>query len=97
MVETDLRNLTKMVEDNKPDEDFLLLATDAKIIQKELEQQNDFWKNSPFEWVIQLPAARKGNLRDIWSDNPWLENRGFTVEHPKNSYAGLSIKKHRLQ
>lgn len=84
-----------LVEDNKPDEDFLLLATDAKIIQKELEQQNDFWKNSPFEWVIQLPAARKGKLARYLVES-WLENKGFTVEHPKNSYASLSIKKHQI-
>ena len=42
--------------------DFQMLASTANYLQKHLEEINDLWKNSPFEWVLQLPARKKGKL-----------------------------------
>ncbi|MDD5368729.1 MAG: site-specific DNA-methyltransferase [Anaerolineaceae bacterium] len=41
---------------------FQLLVSTASYLQKHLEEINDLWKNSPFEWVLQLPARKKGKL-----------------------------------
>lgn len=79
----------------KPSKSFIELATAAKYIQKELEEQSDFWKNSPFEWVLQLPAAKKGKLaRHLVSD--WLANNGYSIENPKKSYASISVNGHLI-
>lgn len=72
------------------DEDFLLLAKTASYLQKDLEQINDMWKDSPFEWVLQLPPRSKAKLgREILT--PWLINNGIEVRKPKSSSETLTL------
>ena len=42
--------------------DFDLLASSAIYIKKDLEKDYLAWKDSPFEWVLRLPAGSKGKL-----------------------------------
>jgi 16S rRNA G966 N2-methylase RsmD len=42
--------------------DFLMLASTASYLQQDLEEVNDLWKDSPFEWILQLPPRSKGKL-----------------------------------
>lgn len=71
--------------------EFLMLAATASYIQKDLEEYSDLWKDSPFEWVLQLPARKKGKLgRQLIS--PWLASKGIMVEPTKDSSETLLIK-----
>jgi len=46
----------------KKSSDFEYLAAAASIIRKDVEQSQIQWKDSPFEWVLRLPAGSKGKL-----------------------------------
>jgi len=75
--------------------EFLTLAATASYIQEDLEEYSDLWKNSPFEWVLQLPARKKGKLgRQLIS--PWLASKGIPVESTKDSSETLTIKGYRV-
>ena len=79
--------------DKTPDysTEFLMLAATASYIQKDLEEISDLWKGSPFEWVLQLPARKKGKLgRQLIL--PWLASKGIIVEPTKDSSETLLIK-----
>ncbi|HLO15754.1 MAG TPA: DNA methyltransferase [Anaerolineales bacterium] len=75
--------------------EFLMLAATASYIQKDLQEYSDLWKDSPFEWVLQLPARKKGKLgRQLIS--PWLASKGISVESTKDSSETLMIKGYRV-
>ena len=75
--------------------EFLMLAATASYIQKELQENSDLWKDSPFEWVLQLPPRKKGKLgRQLIS--PWLMSKGISVEPTKDSSETLLIKGYRV-
>lgn len=75
--------------------EFILLAATASYIQKDLQEYSDLWKDSPFEWVLQLPARKKGKLgRQLIS--PWLASKGILVESTKDSSETLVIKGYRV-
>jgi hypothetical protein len=75
--------------------EFLLLAATASYVQKDLQEYSDLWKDSPFEWVLQLPARRKGKLgRQLIS--PWLASKGISVESTRDSSETLVIKGYRV-
>jgi 16S rRNA G966 N2-methylase RsmD len=75
--------------------EFLMLAATASYIQEDLEEYSELWKNSPFEWVLQLPARKKGKLgRQLIS--PWLASKGILVEATKDSSETLMIKGYRV-
>jgi site-specific DNA-methyltransferase (adenine-specific) len=75
--------------------DFLMLAATASYLQEDLEEMTDLWKDSPFEWVLQLPARKKGKLgRQLIS--PWLTSKGISVEPTKDASETLIIKGYRV-
>ena len=68
--------------------EFQMLAATASYIQKDLEEQNDVWKNSPFEWILQLPPRKKGKLGgDLIAS--WLASKGMPLEATKDSSEAL--------
>lgn len=70
--------------------DFLMLASTASYLQQELEDINDFWKDSPFEWILQLPPRSKGKLaRKLVSS--WCINNGLQIEKTNESSETLII------
>lgn len=70
--------------------EFQMLAATASYIQKDLEEQNDVWKNSPFEWILQLPPRKKGKLGgDLIAS--WLASKGMPLESTKDSSEALSM------
>ena len=72
-----------------------MLAATASYIQKDLQEYSDLWKDSPFEWVLQLPARKKGKLgRQLLS--PWLVSKGISVESTKDSSETLLIKGYKV-
>ena len=72
------------------DPDFLILATAASYLQKALENMSDLWKDSPFEWVLQLPPRSKATLARSLIIK-WLENKGLTIERTKDASETLVI------
>jgi 16S rRNA G966 N2-methylase RsmD len=71
--------------------EFQMLAATSSYIQKELEEQSDLWKNSPFEWVLQLPPRKKGKLGRKLIQS-WLATKGISAESTKDSSETLIIK-----
>lgn len=75
--------------------EFLMLAATASYLQQDLQENTDLWKDSPFEWVLQLPARKKGKLgRELLSS--WLSSKGIPVESTKDSSEMLLIKGYRV-
>ncbi|NWG08548.1 MAG: site-specific DNA-methyltransferase [Chloroflexi bacterium] len=75
--------------------EFQMLAATASYIQKDLEEQNDIWKNSPFEWILQLPARKKSKLaRELVAS--WLAAKGISCEPIGDASETLLINEHRF-
>jgi len=75
--------------------EFLMLAATASYLQQGLQENSDLWKDSPFEWVLQLPARKKGKLgRELLSS--WLSSKKIFVESTKDSSETLIIKGFRV-
>ena len=77
--------------DIKYSEAFQKLASDSIYIRSRLQDQNDQWKDSPFEWVLQLAARTKSKLGKHLVKSYLTEN-GFHVEETKiKSGVGLVV------
>lgn len=68
-------------------QDFIMLAAIANYLQNDLdkkpEEEIDLWKNSPFEWTLKLPPARKGKLgSDLVTS--WLTSKGIHIDTTKD-------------
>jgi site-specific DNA-methyltransferase (adenine-specific) len=70
--------------------EFLLLASTASYLQQGLEIISDMWKDSPFEWAIQLPPRSKGKLARSLLQT-WCASKNLAVEKPKESSESLVI------
>lgn len=75
--------------------DFEMLASLSMYIRNDLEEQNEVWVSSPFSWVTQLPAAKKGKLgRNLIAS--WCAAKGLTIDYPKDTKASLIISGYRI-
>ena len=76
--------------------DFDLLASAATYIKNDLESDIAAWKNSPFEWILKLPAGSKGKLgKHLISQ--WCAVKGFSVDRSPDSEADMLINGHRVE
>ena len=64
--------------------DFIMLAATASYLQEELEDENDPWENSPFEWILKLPPRKKGKLGGNLIAS-WLAGKGMELEPTRDS------------
>lgn len=67
--------------------EFIQLASFAGAFQKiedKNKDQSDIWKNSPFEWILQLPAAKKGKLARFLITS-WCNSKGIRVKPAKGA------------
>lgn len=79
----------------KISKEFIMLAVTARTIQEEIENEIKPWENSPFEWVVQLPARKKGKVaRQLITS--WLESKGIACDLVGNSSETLLINGHRF-
>ena len=83
----------------KLSQDFIMLAATANYLQndldKKLEGDIDLWKNSPFEWVLKLPPARKGKLGgDLIAS--WLASQGLHIDTTADSTKTIVLNKHKV-
>jgi hypothetical protein len=76
--------------------DFDLFANAANFIKGDLEKEYAAWKDSPFEWVLRLPAGTKGKLGKQLV-NQWCALKGLAVDKSPDSDADLLINGHRVE
>lgn len=82
-------NNNKNINEIFPKEFRELMAITSNI-QDDIEEENDIWKNSPFEWIAHLPARSKSKVaRQILVR--WLSNEGIDLERESGSNENLSI------
>jgi site-specific DNA-methyltransferase (adenine-specific) len=70
--------------------DFIMLAATASYLQEELEDENDPWENSPFEWILKLPPRKKGKLGGKLIAS-WLAGKGIQLEQTRDASETLRI------
>ena len=76
--------------------EFELLATAAKFIRGEFEDDTSIWTGSPFEWVLALPSASKGKLgkRLVYQ---WCALKGLSIDNSPDSEADMIVNGHRVE
>jgi hypothetical protein len=76
--------------------DFQLLATAASYIRKDFEEDYKAWVDSPFEWILHLPAGSKGKLGKqlIYQ---WCALKGLAVDRCNDPEADMLINGHRVE
>lgn len=73
--------------------EFIMLAATASALQEEIEEGNDPWENSPFEWILKLPPRKKGKLGgDLVA--AWLASKGLNIESTKDPGEWVKINGH---
>ena len=76
-------------DENEFSNDYKQLAVDSSIIRSRLQVQNDQWKSSPFEWVLQLPARTKSKLGKHLVMS-YLARNGLRISETRNK-SGVMI------
>lgn len=73
--------------------EFIMLAATASSIQEDIEDETNPWENSPFEWILKLPARKKGKVaRQLIAS--WLASKGISCELTGNASETISINGH---
>ena len=76
--------------------DFQLLATASSYIRKDIHEGNKNWENSPFLWILNLPAGSKGKVGKRLVSQ-WCALKGLTVDKSTDSEADMLINGHRIE
>ncbi len=59
-------------------QEFIMLATSSVQFRNEVEN-NDTWNNSPFEWILSLPARQKAKIARKLVIS-WIEEKGISAD-----------------
>ena len=81
---------------NEQQSDFDLFASAATYIREDFDIPKSDWEDSPFEWVITLPAATKGKL-GAQLIGQWCGLKGLTINKSPDSQADILINGHRAE
>ena len=76
--------------------DFDLLANAANFIKVDLEKEHAAWKDSPFKWILGLPAGTKGKLGKQLVVQ-WCALKGLAVDKSPDSESDMLINGHRVE
>jgi site-specific DNA-methyltransferase (adenine-specific) len=88
------KRINYLASDDTYSEDFIMLAASAVQLQNEIEK-NDAWNNSPFEWILQLPARQKGKVaRQLLIS--WIERKGIATDRSKDPGENLIISGEKI-
>jgi len=83
-IRNDLLNGNVLNNNHEYTKQFKELVVLSKNLYLKEDLKSDFWKNSPFDWIVHLPARSKGKYaREIIIK--WLEKEGIKVEREKNT------------
>jgi hypothetical protein len=75
---------------------FNLLATASSYLRNDFDTGVSIWKDSPFEWILKLPAASKGKLGKQLVYQ-WCALKGLSVGKCKDSQADMLIDGRRVE
>ena len=79
------------IEEEIPSEEFKFLALTSTELQKGLEENDDKWQYSPFEWITHLPARSKGKIaRQLLTK--WLLWKDIKITRINTSGETIKIK-----
>lgn len=75
--------------------EFEMLAATASYLKEHLQGKSDLWKDSPFEWLLRIPARQKGALggRLVAA---WCASKGLPTDRSKGSSENLIINGNKL-
>lgn len=76
--------------------DFILLATASSYLRQDFEEGYNAWVDSPFEWILHLPAGSKGKLGKQLVYQ-WCALKGLAVDRCTDSEADMLINGHRVE
>lgn len=76
--------------------EFVLLATAASYLRKDFEEGYKAWVNSPFEWILHLPAGTKGKLGKQLVYQ-WCALKNLSVDRNSDSQADMMVNGHRVE
>jgi len=76
--------------------DFKLLATASTYLRQDFEEDFNSWNDSPFEWILHLPAGSKGKLGKLLIYQ-WCALKGLAVDKCSDSEADMLINGHRVE
>ena len=79
----------------KLSEEFVMFVTTSSALRDELEDTNDLWDNSPFEWAIKLPPRKKGKLGGKLVAS-WLASKDLNINTSKDSSETITINEHKV-
>jgi hypothetical protein len=76
--------------------EFKLLATAASYLRQNFEEEYMAWVDSPFEWILHLPAGSKGKLGKHLVYQ-WCALKGLAVDRCSDSEADMLVNGHRVE
>lgn len=76
--------------------EFELLATASLYLRKDFQEGYTDWDESPFEWILHLPAGSKGKLGKLLIYQ-WCALKGLAVDRCNDSEADMTINGHRIE
>ena len=76
--------------------EFTLLSTAASYLRHDFEEEYKMWENSPFEWILNLPAGTKGKLGKQLVYQ-WCALKGLAVDRCSDSEADMMVNGHRVE
>ena len=79
---------------NSPE--FDLLASTSQFLQTDLDESNDRWEGSPFEWIIKLPSATKGKVGKRLVAQ-WCAAMGLSANPSGDPEADILINSKRVE
>lgn len=81
---------------SNPNAEFELLASAANYIKKDFIKDRSEWRDSQFEWVLNLPTGSKGSLGKRLVKQ-WCALKELAVDRSPDSEADMLINEHRVE
>ncbi|MBN8654200.1 MAG: site-specific DNA-methyltransferase [Anaerolineae bacterium] len=79
----------------KLSEEYIMFVATSSALREELEETNELWSNSPFEWAVKLPPRKKGKLGGKLIAS-WLASKDLRIDTSKDSSETISINGHKI-
>jgi site-specific DNA-methyltransferase (adenine-specific) len=79
----------------KLSEEFVMFATTSSYLREYLEDANNLWENSPFEWALKLAPRKKGKLGGKLVAS-WLAGKGLPIDTSKDASETVAINGYKI-
>lgn len=81
---------------NQTNSEFNLFAAASAFIKKDFPNNRDEWVASPFEWILNEPAATKGKIGKLLISQ-WCALKNLPIDRSLDSEADILINHHRVE